>query len=156
MMEMMSRALIKGTNWMLAVILSMLGFSGCDLGNEDVVGPVEYGTPYAKFSFNGTVTNKDGNPVKDIKVEIDRQGVIYLTEPMSTDTLGRYSTMFADFPVEDFKVIVSDVDGEENGSYQSDTIAVKITKDDYYEQGHGAWYHGSATKKVDVELEDKE
>jgi putative lipoprotein (rSAM/lipoprotein system) len=155
-MKTMRRTLIKGTNWILTGILSMLGFSGCDLGNEDIVGPVEYGSPYAKFSFNGTVTNKDGNPVKDIKVEIDRQEAIYLTEPMSTDTLGRYSTMFADFPVEDFKVIVSDVDGEENGSYQSDTIAVKITKDDYYEQGKGAWYEGAATKKVDVLLKDKE
>jgi putative lipoprotein (rSAM/lipoprotein system) len=150
------RSLIKGANWILSGILSMLGFSGCDDTGNDYI--VEYGTPHATFSFHGTVANKAGNPVKDIKIEIKKEGSPESTIPVPTITneMGQYSTTFVEFPVQDFQVIVSDIDGEVNGSYQNDTIPVKVGKDDYYKQGDGHWNNGSADKEVNIVLKEKE
>jgi putative lipoprotein (rSAM/lipoprotein system) len=154
MIKTMHRSFIKGTNWILAGILSILGFSGC---NDVNIGTEEYGAPHTNFSFHGTVINATKDPVKGIQIEIGTRREGYVSDSILTNESGQYSTTLVLWPnEEDFQVIVSDVDGEENGSYQNDTIPVKITKDDYYEQGHGEWYYGAATKKVDVLLKDKE
>jgi putative lipoprotein (rSAM/lipoprotein system) len=152
MFKTMHRSMLKGANWILVGILSMFGFSGC---HKERYGLEEYGTPYATFSFHGKVTDKNESPVKDIKIEVTEQGASVMN-PMLTDKSGGYSMTFSTFPAEDFKVIVSDIDGEANGSYKNDTIQVTITKDDYYKQGEGNWNRGSAAKEVDVVLKDKE
>jgi putative lipoprotein (rSAM/lipoprotein system) len=151
MFKTMHRSALKGANWILVGILSMLGFSGC---HKEQYRLEEYGSPYATFSFHGKVTNKTGNPVKDIKIEVTHQGYPVMN-PMLTDDLGGYSMTVSTFHDENFQLIVSDIDGEANGSYKNDTIQVTITKDDYYEQGEG-WNRGSAAKKVDVLLKDKD
>ena len=45
-MKKLNRKLIHGTNWVLAGILSLLGFSGC---NE--IFQMEYGSPNADFKL---------------------------------------------------------------------------------------------------------
>jgi putative lipoprotein (rSAM/lipoprotein system) len=149
----MHRSIIKGANWILVGILSMLGFSGCNKEEKNIE---EYGSPYATFSFRGTVTDKAKNPVKDIKVEIGVNGYPVMENPLLTNALGHYSIQFQFSWHEDFQVIVSDIDGETNGSFRNDTIPVKVTKDDYYEQGEGNWDLGSALKEVDIVLKEKE
>ncbi|MDR0757481.1 MAG: radical SAM-associated putative lipoprotein, partial [Tannerella sp.] len=132
--------LMKGVNWVLAGLVSILGFSGCDKGT-----PVEYGVPYAMFTFQGKVTNRAGEPVPDIKVEV-KDGDNF-AHPALTDAEGHYSALFSAFPVEDFQVIASDIDGETNGSYLNDSVQVRVDKEDYYEKGSGHWNTGSAAKK---------
>ena len=102
------------------------------------------------------MTDKAKKPVKDIKVEIGTDGYSITENPVLTNTLGQYSVQLQGPPFEDFQVIVSDIDGEANGSFRNDTIPVKVTDDDYYEQGDGNWNHGSAAKEVDIVLKDKE
>jgi putative lipoprotein (rSAM/lipoprotein system) len=147
------RSIIKGVNWILAGILSILGFSGCQYVRT---GPDEYGSPYATFSFHGKVTDKAGKPVKDIQVEVRRQIYPVTKEPASTDASGRYSIRFQDDLFEDYQMIVSDIDGEANGSFLNDTVRVKVTKEDYYEEGKSNWDYGSADKEVDIVLKEKE
>jgi putative lipoprotein (rSAM/lipoprotein system) len=152
-MAKIKRVIIKHINWFLAAILSLLGFSGCkpEINNERY----EYGTPYATFSFHGTVSDKRGMPVKSIKVEVTLAGDEYIEGETQTDERGQYSTQFRTFPVDEFQVIVSDVDGDLNGSYMNDTIPATINKTDYYEVGEG-WNHGSADKEVNIILKDKQ
>jgi putative lipoprotein (rSAM/lipoprotein system) len=150
-MKRMSQSLTKGANWILSGILSILGFSGC----TENYGMDEYGTPYATFSFHGIVTNKAGPPVKDIKIEAVQPGEERAGSLALTNEAGKYSMTFEHFPVDNFQVIASDIDGEANGSYRNDTIPVKITKDDYYDQGKG-WNRGSASKEVTIVLKEKE
>ncbi|MDR1601926.1 MAG: radical SAM-associated putative lipoprotein [Tannerella sp.] len=142
--------LLKGVNWVLAGLLSVLGFSGCDNGNETL----EYGSPYATFTFHGKVTNQAGEPVPDIKIEVNASHDF--GNPALSDATGHYSALFQAFPVEDFQVIASDIDGEANGSYRNDTIQVKVGKEDYYEKKSGNWNYGSAAKEVNIELKEKE
>jgi putative lipoprotein (rSAM/lipoprotein system) len=144
------RCLLKSVNWVLAGILSMLGFSGCEIKK---VGPEEYGTPHATLSLHGKVTGKDGKPVENINVKLSEP--IYV-DSVSTDAAGGYSFTLDVYSIDEFNVIASDIDGELNGSYQSDTVRVKITEEDYYDKGDGKWNNGSADKEVDIELKEKE
>ena len=47
--------------WML--LLSLLGFAGCDEPQEDM-----YGTPYAEYTVKGCVTDAAGTPIAGIEV----------------------------------------------------------------------------------------
>jgi putative lipoprotein (rSAM/lipoprotein system) len=148
----MNRSILKGVNWILTVILSAFGFSGC----EDKYMKDEYGSPYAKFSFHGTVSDKAGTPVRDIKVEVSMtEYPLHFNEQTQTDEQGKYSVQFQTVPVDKFQIIVSDVDGDLNGSYMNDTIPATIDKTDYYEVGKG-WNHGSADKEINIILNDKQ
>ena len=68
--------------------------------------------------------------------------------------MGHYSASVITFPGKDFVMIVTDTDGETNGSYASDTIAVRFEEKDYYKKGKG-WFEGAARKKVDIKLKPK-
>jgi putative lipoprotein (rSAM/lipoprotein system) len=112
MTKKMHRRLIKSVNWILAGILSILGFSVC-------VGPDEYGSPYATFSLRGKVTDKDGKPVKDIDIKLGFPETSYYNS-VYTNKEGDYSMKFDFYHIEEFNIIASDIDGDLNGSYQND------------------------------------
>ena len=151
-MKKIGRKFLKGTNWALAGLLSFLGFSGCD-----IIGRVEYGTPHAEYEVKGTITNEAGKNIPDIQVKLaqgKRGGYIESGITVKTDEMGHYSASVTTFPGKDFVMIVTDTDGETNGSYVSDTIAVRFEEKDYYKKGKG-WFEGAARKKVDIKLKPK-
>lgn len=151
-MKKIGRKFLKGTNWALAGLLSFLGFSGCD-----IIGRVEYGTPHAEYEVKGTITNEAGKNIPDIQVKLaqgKRGGYIESGITVKTDEMGYYSASVTTFPGKDFVMIVTDTDGETNGSYASDTIAVRFEEKDYYKKGKG-WFEGAARKKVDIKLKPK-
>lgn len=151
-MKKIGRKFLKGTNWALAGLLSFLGFSGCD-----IIGRVEYGTPHAEYEVEGTITNEAGKNIPDIQVKLaqgKRGGYIESGITVKTDEMGHYSASVTTFPGKDFVMIVTDTDGETNGSYASDTIAVRFEEKDYYKKGKG-WFEGAARKKVDIKLKPK-
>ena len=151
-MKKIGRKFLKGTNWALAGLLSFLGFSGCD-----IIGRVEYGTPHAEYEVKGTITNEAGKNIPDIQVNLaqgKRGGYIESGITVKTDEMGHYSASVTTFPGKDFVMIVTDTDGETNGSYASDTIAVRFEEKDYYKKGKG-WFEGAARKKVDIKLKPK-
>ena len=68
-MKKLNRKLIRVTNWALAGLLSLLGFTGC--GKDDNGGgeiSVEYGAPSANFKVLGRVTNEQGQPLGGMRV----------------------------------------------------------------------------------------
>jgi putative lipoprotein (rSAM/lipoprotein system) len=148
------RPLTKSINWILAGILTVLGFSGCE-NNLD-----EYGSPYATYRFRGLVTNKAGNPVKNIKIEVmelhSHSEHDAIPNPILSNDDGSYYVSVGTTPTDEFRIIFSDIDGETNGSYQNDTIPVKITEKDYYDKGDGKWYYGAVEKQIDYVLKEKE
>ena len=68
--------------WML--LLSLLGFAGCDEPQEDM-----YGTPYAEYTVKGRVTDAAGTPIAGIEVRRSSWG----SDPSAvrTDTRGAYT-----------------------------------------------------------------
>jgi putative lipoprotein (rSAM/lipoprotein system) len=150
MIKTIRRSVIKGANWVLVGILSLSGFSGCNF--------IEYykgddGSSYATFSFRGTVCSEAGKPINNIQIEIEADGYDNIT--VLTDTLGRYSTLFQAQVFDNFQIIVSDIDGAENGSYLNDTVSVKIYKEDYEELEKSEWNYGWVNKEINIVLKEK-
>jgi putative lipoprotein (rSAM/lipoprotein system) len=95
-MKKFNRKFIKGTNWVLAGLISLLGCASCDddfekrdepdneivnhegdnnganEGDDEEEIAVEYGTPYARFIVSGKVTDTDHQGLKSIRVVVPR------------------------------------------------------------------------------------
>ena len=99
--------------WML--LLSLLGFAGCDEPQEDM-----YGTPYAEYTVKGCVTDAAGTPIAGIEVRRSSWG----SDPSAvrTDTRGAY-TFEADGNVLYMPPVLTftDTDGPAGGACAADT-----------------------------------
>ena len=168
-----NRAFIKGTNWALAGLISVLGFGGC---NNDM--RTEYGVPNADFTVKGTVVDKaTGKPIEGIRVgyspepraqlmygviptpyqskasvTTDAKGVFKLTDHFS---LGGYGYQLDDNNNPILPVYVDDIDGEQNGLYQSDTLQANFGGAERSGKPK-SWYDGEFTITQKVELTEIE
>jgi len=147
-MKINRRAFLKKMNWTLAGIIGMLGFAGC--------GKKESGEVY---TVKGTVVDKaDGKPIKGIRVGYSPEKQFstlcgvgstpykpkshVLTNTNGEFTLadnfqdGEYQTI-NNMPI--LPVFVEDIDGKENGLFQSEILQVDFPK-------------GNKTVTVNVEL----
>jgi len=166
------RAFIKGTNWALAGLIGLLGFTNCE---EDM--RTEYGTPNADYTVKGTVVDKaTGKPIKGIRVGYDSQyrfGTMYGVFPtpyqpkasVTTDAKGEYKLTelfyISDFPMDDNSkptfarpVYIEDIDREINGLY-SDTIINVDFKNAVQTGKPGHWYNGEFTVTKDIQLTEQ-
>jgi len=152
------RILIKGLNMMLAGALSMLGFAGCQKSS----GLVEYGTPHADYTVKGLVVNKaTGKPVEGIRVGYKPYDwpVPYDVRAASayphviTDTKGEFK-LTQRFSREN-NVYIEDIDGEENGLFQSENLEVDFSKAVHTGKQQG-WYEGEYTVTFNIELTEIE
>lgn len=124
-------------NLMLAPVLAILGFSGCD--NEVCL----YGCPYAKYDVKGTVLNEEGEQLEGVKVtpkEIykydDFEGC-EVCKATSTDSKGQYQATGSwggYMPGSVLRIVVEDP----QHVYASDSVDVTLTrtnkdKDDWCE-----------------------
>lgn len=125
-------------------ILTALGFSGCDGGNNG--GMEEYGTPHCDFRNDITVTDEAGKPIKGIRVttvktdnNVDSDLV---RDTLYTDENGKVGKQYELFSAPDNYVLkFEDVDVEDNGgSFEAatETFEVRQTK-----KGDGSWYSGA-------------
>ena len=165
-----SKAFIKSTNWLLAGIISMLGFVGC---KNDVV---EYGAPYADYTVKGAVVDKaTKTPIKGIRVgytpiyqgPILMYGVIPTPyQPKAyviTDENGKFK-LTDRFYVGEFQMVentsvlpvfVEDIDDAVNGWFQSEYLWVDFS--DAVRSGKvKGWYGGEYTVTISIELTEKE
>ncbi|MDR1723361.1 MAG: radical SAM-associated putative lipoprotein [Tannerella sp.] len=163
-MKNLYRPLIKGTNWALAGILTVLGFNSCDIFNSEE--PVEYGSPNADYTVKGKVVNKaNGKAIKGIKVEYTSPVVPeygapstsyqYLEKSVVTDDNGNFKLTANDFPgvIASQPVYISDIDGEANGSFADTTVVVDFKTAEQTKKGSN-WYSGEYTVNLDVELRE--
>jgi len=166
------RAFVKSINWILAGIITMLGFAGC----KDILANVEYGTPYADYTVKGTVVNKETkSPIKGIRVGYtptqnwptylygvpptpyqlkahvitDADGWFKLTDRFY---IGEFQ-MVNNSPV--LPVFVEDIDDAVNGWFQSEYLWVDFS--DAVRSGKvKGWYGGEYTVTISIELTEKE
>ena len=160
------REFIKRMNWGLAGMIGMLGFAGCDK-----IGRVEYGTPHADYTVKGKVVNKaTGNPIEGIRVGYSCEfcgGLMYggLPTPYKpkahvlTNAKGEFKLkdrfdageyqMIGNNPI--IPVYVEDIDGEKNGSFQTEYLEVDFSNAEHSGKSK-SWYKGEYTVTVNVEL----
>ena len=153
------RILIKGLNMMLAGVLSLLGFAGCQK-TETLLA--EYGVPHSNYTVKGMVINKvTGKPVEGIRVGYRPYNwpVPYDVKAASayphviTDSKGEFKLTNYSSPGNN--VYVEDIDGEENGLFQSENLEVDFSKAVHSGKPKG-WYQGEYTLTFDIELTEIE
>jgi len=156
-----NRKIIKIVNWALAGVLTLLGFAGCDTN----YGPEEYGTPNADFSVKGVVVDKEtGKAIKGISVSyrsffepMYMYGTIQTSfeqkSQVLTDEKGEFKITKNEFDNKQvtFPVFVEDIDGEENGLYQSDTLKIDFNSAELSGKSN-SWYGGEYSVIYNVEL----
>ncbi len=142
-------SLLKRINILIGFLLALLGFSCSknNSGDDDIY--VEYGVPSASFVVEGIVKSATTtSPIPDIQV-------IMGYDTTYTDESGKYMIEQYAFPDDTtFVVGFKDIDGSNNGSY-ADLDTTAIFKDPEYTDGDG-WFAGTATKTLDVELENED
>ncbi len=145
-----------------AMLLALLGLAGC----EGIGVEVMYGSPTAHYSVKGTVTDENGNPIKDLEVrlhgvaEYEGQGISVPNQlaPVRTDQKGTYHLEMSYgriFPT--VQVNVDDVDGSANGGeFASDSLrnsTYAFVKDN---EVNSPWHVGTADITMpDIKLKKK-
>lgn len=170
-MKKLNRAFIKGTNWALSGLISLLGISACDSDSEYDPSPVEYGTPHAHFIVSGKVTDVQGNGLEGIQVVVPSVDYhqkatsgFYPTWPIITeeckDTL--YTNANGTFKYTHIGTATNDSinvrmkfeDVSENPQFETDSTKVTFF---YSELKNGSgWNEGSAEKEMQIALRNKE
>lgn len=147
----MKKFVLKTYGKVIAWILTALGlYTSCDI----IEPRVEYGTPTADFVVKGKVTDKSTRqPVKGKAVINKSYTWPYGNDTVRTDASGNYELEFTaiSFGSEDITVYTSDIDGEANGAYRSDTIRIKAHELKQIEKRRN-WYNGKFEGKADFEL----
>ena len=157
------REFIKRMNRGLAGIIGLLGFSSCE--KVEIFGAKEYGTPHADYTVKGAVTNKaTGKPIEGIRVgyscescPVPEYGVIptpYMPKShVLTNAKGEFKLTDSFFPEKNLKLPVSveDIDGENNGSFQTEVLQVDFKNAEQTKKAK-SWYNGEFTVTVNVEL----
>jgi len=156
-MKKLYRPFIKGTNWALAGLLSLLGFSCSD---NDSDGMAEYGVPTTTYTIKGKVINEQGEVIPAIQIEVVKykgdayeEKEITHSQPNGNFAWQGYLTNFGDDAT--FDVITTDIDGELNGSYQADTTSVTFKKEELT-GADGKWNYGKAEKEITIQLKEND
>ena len=150
-MKKLNRKLIRGTNWALAGLLSLLGFSGCG-GME-----VEYGSPTSNFKVLGRVTDEQGQPLSGIRIVSTNLEKPYRSpyDTVYTSPDGSYRYWYdAGFAPDSLYIKLKFEDPTNRPDYEPDSITVGFAKGDL-KGASGNWYQGSAEKEVNVKLKAK-
>jgi putative lipoprotein (rSAM/lipoprotein system) len=159
------RTFIKKMNWGLASIIGLLGFGGCEI----IYPKVEYGVPHADYTVKGVVSNKaTKKPIEGIRVGYGCQscpqseyGVIPTPyQPKAhvlTNAKGEFKLTDSTFPEKNLKlpVYVEDLDGEENGLFETEILEVDFSKAEQTKKSK-SWYEGEYTVTLNVELTETE
>lgn len=152
-MRKINRPLLKGTNWALVGILSLLGFSGCDK-----IGADEYGQPYTEFTLKGKVTDPSGKGIPNIEIKT-KTGYDFNNQPYEAGTTktniqGEYNITIDTFNKQKIGLFAEDIDGEINGSYEADSVF--IPKEDITLKDAKGWFNGRGSKEVNFSLKERE
>lgn len=176
---------LKLKNWLLVTVMGALGLSACHCHKEVATSEPEetpevkpreeirlmYGVPTMNFMIRGQVKDADGSPVKDIRVNMLERGMVVKDGELQgdpervqqwlegtavkTDKNGNFVISNSGTPQEEVKLMVRDVDGQENGEYKNQLLGIKVEQGDVDRTGAGGWNQGTFKKEVDIQLENK-
>jgi putative lipoprotein (rSAM/lipoprotein system) len=154
---------------LFSILLALFGVTSCQFASP-YPGPCEYGTPTAEFFIKGTVKDKDGKPVKNIRIttDLDSYKGTDVVLPADYDSLykakaytgsdGSFTYGLRGSPsMMDRTVMVyaKDTDGSENGGeFKPDSVSVTFNKKDFT-GNDGHWYYGKATVTANISLTKK-
>ncbi len=140
---------LKRYNRLIAFLMSLLGVGGgFTITGCEKVSPCEYGTPHATYKLNGKVTNENNEGINNIRVTM-------YYDTAFTDESGNYNLESINYPPgQEVILTFTDVDGNNNGSFQESDTTVSFEGAEY-ENGDGSWYLGETSKEVNIKLKEE-
>lgn len=131
-----------------------------------------YGVPTMNYMIRGQVHDDDGQPLGDIRVNMLEQNMMvvgdslqgdpervqtYLEETaVTTDKDGNFAFETSGRPQERVRILVRDVDGNENGgTFANRLVDVDVTPEGLDRTNAGGWNQGTFHKELDITLERK-
>ena len=140
---------LKLKNWLLVTVMGAMGLSSCHC-HKQIAEPEKepepavrdrgemrlmYGVPTMNYQIRGQVKDANGNPVKDIRVNMlernmevkngelqgDAEAINNWLENTSvkTDKKGSFEIKNSGIPQERVRLMVRDADGKDNGEYKN-------------------------------------
>ena len=130
-----------------------------------------YGVPTMNYQIRGQVRDAQGRPVRGIKVNMlernrEVQGTELQGDPdrvkeylentaATTDKHGRFEITNSGIPQEQVRLLVRDVDGNDNGSLKDRMVEIEVTPASIDRTNAGGWNQGTFNKELNINLETK-
>ena len=159
-MKIFKRKLIKGTNWALAGLMSLFGFS-CN-GSSGGGAVCEYGTPHAEYKFGGFIKNEKGEALNGMRITVNEvvqksvnssnENLLYINDTVYTDDKGYYDHELEFYLPSDIIQVNMKVE-DPKGQYEAVEDSVNFAKSEL--KGGEKWFLGAATKAKDFVLKQK-
>ena len=150
-MKILKNKLFRIISGIIAVLFGVLSFSAC-YG----VQPCAYGSPNATYKLDGTIKSSvNNNGINNLKISLTDLSSDYSLIDVTSDSVGNYSLTTNTFPNDKFILKIKDVDGQENGNYESKDLTIDFSDINYTDPGK-SWYHGKKEKIIDIEVDPKE
>lgn len=108
--------------------------------------------PYAEHSIKGVAQNQEGTAIPAIQIIVKSDHSGWKNDTIKTDDKGEYIKKYkltGNIDV-NYNIIFRDIDGDKNGSFQTDSVKVTFKKEDLKE-GNGVFL-GSAIKEANLTL----
>ena len=128
-----------------------------------------YGVPTVDFAVKGRVVDGTGKPVKGLQVmlvnsEIDTDNLPdspYWERRLkeiadTTDAEGAFEVRTSDRPWEKVRVMVRDIDGDQNGNYEKQLVDVEFGEPKQGNKPISSWQLGEKQAEVTVKVNRKE
>lgn len=180
-MKIFKRKVIKGTNWALAGLMTVLGFGCGDNGilhEGDIIDDIKkgssseekelvvaYGSPHASYKLMGTVMSEDGKALEGIRVivpEINNGTKIFeynihrevRNDTLITDKEGAYNYAVPYWSPQDSLQIKLKIE-DPAGNYETQNDSVKFSVSELKDGNPENWLVGTASKVKDFFLKLK-
>ena len=141
---------------LLGGLLTLLGFGFSTACRN------EYGCPNASFKVLGDVKNTRDKAVQGIRVVFVPEGnpdePSWENDTLYTDSRGHFEVQHTRYSWPDSNrmiMVVEDVDGAANGSYERQVVHRENIVVRQVEEGSGNWYEGGFEVSAQIVLEDK-
>jgi putative lipoprotein (rSAM/lipoprotein system) len=144
----------KSGNSLLSAITPLSSDPAPEYGIEPLYGVVvEYGMPYARYTFEGTVaSSEDSSTISGARVYVYVQGSAEPSDSADTDESGNYSVEVLTNLNENWALKAKDIDGNENGEFETADTNIVIAEDSL-KGGDSGFDLGSATARTDIYME---
>ncbi len=147
----------------IAFIFSILGFSGC---NDELEQTCLYGSPNVDYTVKISVTDEDSAPISDIQATFYQSAYIGYSEQLSyedysKDTLysnknGEINGIIKYYSTKGgLKIKLEDVDGEENGEFETREIIFNNPRTNKIKDDSDDWNQGMFLLEETIKMEKK-
>ena len=150
----------KTVGRLLSGALALLGFAGCNIGDE----PVLYGSPSVDYRVMGTITDTNGKPIQGIRVVVADEDVIngkiyaedypwVTSDTTYTDNKGQFSSSkINDISYTRTLIDIQDIDDEANGGvFNEKRLHINHFEKKQVKKKDG-WYSGEFEFSKDIQL----